>query len=127
MTRITQFLKNYEYAIIAWVIIIWLVTMAIYYSWDRGVIGAFIILGGGIGQAFAALGVWVGLVPVVGPLVVKVLTLPLIWLLNGIGTIVSYIAVKRGYTKDLVNTRVLAVVLLIGITGGFFLGKLFLA
>ncbi|OGU71705.1 MAG: hypothetical protein A3H45_04260, partial [Ignavibacteria bacterium RIFCSPLOWO2_02_FULL_55_14] len=119
MTRITQFLKNYEYAIIAWVIIIWLVTMAIYYSWDREVIGAFIILVGVIGQAFAALGVWVGLVPVVGPLVVKVLTLPLIWLLNGIGTIVSYIAIKRGYTKDLVNTRVLAVVLLIGITVGF--------
>ncbi|HAV24462.1 MAG: hypothetical protein A2X67_10450 [Ignavibacteria bacterium GWA2_55_11] len=124
MTRITQFLKNYEYAIIAWVIIIWLVTMAIYYSWDREVIGAFIILVGVIGQAFAALGVWVGLVPVVGPLVVKVLTLPLIWLLNGIGTIVSYIAIKRGYTKDLVNTRVLAVVLLIGITVGFILGKL---
>src|SRR3972149_59162 len=124
MTRITQFLKNYEYAIIAWVIIIWLVTMAIYYSWDREVIGAFIILVGVIGQAFAALGGWGGLVPAGGALVVKVLTLPLIWLLNGIGTIVSYIAIKRGYTKDLVNTRVLAVVLLIGITVGFILGKL---
>jgi hypothetical protein len=124
MNRFVQFLKNYEYAIIAWVIIIWLVTMSIYYSWDREVIGAFIILIGIIGQAFGALAVWVGLVPFVGPLVVKVLTLPFIWLLNGIGTIVSYIAIKRGYTKDLVNTRVLAVVLLIGITVGYILGKL---
>src|SRR3989304_5686647 len=124
MTRITQFLKNYEYAIIAWVIIIWLVTMAIYYSWDREVIGAFIILVGVVGQAFAALGVWVGLVPIVGPLVVKVLSWPLIWLLNGIGYIASVIAIKRGYTKDILNTRVMALMLLIGITIGYILGKL---
>lgn len=125
MNRFTQFLRNYEYAIIAWVIIIWLVVMAIYYSLDRQIIGAIVLLVGIIGQAFAALGVWVGLVPVVGPLVVKILSLPFIWLLNGVGYIVSYVAIHRGFKKEVLNTRVMTIMLLIGIAVGYILGKLF--
>lgn len=124
MNRFTQFLRNYEYAIIAWVIIIWLVVMAIYYSLDRQIIGAIVLLVGIIGQAFAALGVWVGLVPVVGPLVVKILSLPFIWLLNGVGYIVSYIAIHRGFKKEVLNTRIMTIMLLIGITVGYILGKI---
>ena len=125
MGRIKAFIKNYENALIAWIIIIWVVAMGIYYSWDEEVLGATVILVGILGQAFAALGVWVGLVPVVGPLVVKALSIPLIWLLNGIGYIASIIAIKRGYTKEIINTRIMAVMVLIGITIGYILGKIF--
>ncbi|MEK6649823.1 MAG: hypothetical protein AABY75_02510 [Bacteroidota bacterium] len=124
MNRVTRFLKNYENAIIAWVVIIWVVAMGIYYSWDRTLITAAVILVGTLGQAFAALGIWVGLVPVVGPLVVHVLALPFIWLLNGLGYIVSVLAIKRGYTKDIIATRAMTIMLLIGITVGYILGKL---
>ena len=125
MGRIKTFLKNYENALIAWIIIAWVIAMGIYYSWDEAVLGAVIILVGILGQAFAALGVWVGLVPIVGPLVVKALSIPLIWLLNGIGYIASIIAIKRGYTKEILNTRIMAIMVLIGITIGYILGKLF--
>jgi len=125
MGRLRTFFKNYENALIAWIIIAWIVVMGIYYSWDQYVLGALILLVGIVGQAFAALGVWVGLVPIVGPLVVKALTIPLIWLLNGIGYIASIIAIKRGYTKEILNTRIMAVMVLIGITIGYILGKLF--
>lgn len=124
MNRLTSFLKNYENAIIAWVVIIWVVIMGIYYSWDRTLITAAVILVGTVGQAFAALGIWVGLVPVVGPLIVHVLALPFIWILNGLGYIVSVLAIKRGYTKDIVATRAMTIMLLIGITVGYILGKL---
>lgn len=124
MNRLTRFLKNYENAIVAWVVIIWVVTMGIYYSWDRTLITAAVILVGTLGQAFAALGIWVGLVPVVGPLIVHVLALPFIWILNGLGYIVSVIAIKRGYTKDIIATRAMTVMLLIGVTVGYILGKL---
>ena len=70
------------------------------------------------------MGIWVGLVPVVGPLVVHVLALPFIWILNGLGYIVSLIAIKRGYTKDIIATRAMTIMLLIGITVGYILGKL---
>jgi hypothetical protein len=125
MGRFGQFLRNYENALIAWIVIAWVVVMGIHYSWDEELLGAVVLLVGILGQAFAALGVWVGLVPVVGPLVVKVLSIPLIWLLNGIGYIASLIAIKRGYTKEILNTRVMALMVLIGITIGYILGKLF--
>jgi hypothetical protein len=124
MNRFVRFLKNYESALVAWVVILWVVVMGIYYSWDRSLITAAVILVGTIGQAFAALGVWVGLVPVVGPLVVHFLALPFVWLLNGLGYLVSVIAIKRGYTKDIVATRAMTVMLLIGLTVGYILGKI---
>lgn len=124
MGRIKQFLRNYENALIAWVVIIWVVWMGIYYEWDRHIIGATVILVGIFGQAFAALGIWVGFVPVVGPMIVHVLSLPLVWILNGIGSIVSIIAIKRGYTKDIVATRAMTIMLLIGLTVGYILGKI---
>ncbi len=124
MGRIRQFLRNYENAIIAWVVIVWVVWMGIYYSWDRQIIGAAVILIGTLGQAFAALGIWVAFVPVIGPMVVHVLSLPFVWLLNGVGYIVSVIAIKRGYTKDIVATRAMTIMLLIGFTLGYILGKL---
>ena len=49
-------------------------------------------------KAFAGLGAVVTLIPVVGPLIVKVLALPFFWLVNGLGYIVSVIAIKKGYT-----------------------------
>jgi hypothetical protein len=124
MNRLVRFLKNYETALVAWVVILWVVAMGIHYSWDRSLITAAVILVGTVGQAFAALGVWVGLVPVVGPLIVHFLALPIIWLLNGLGYIVSVIAIKRGYTKDIVATRAMTVMLLIGLTVGYILGKI---
>jgi len=124
MNRFTRFLKNYENAIVAWVIMAWVVVMGIYYTWDRSLVTAAVILVGTIGQAFAALGIWVGLVPVVGPLIVHVLALPFVWILNGLGYIVSVIAIKRGYTKDIIATRAMTIMLLIGITVGYILGKL---
>ncbi len=123
MGRIRTFLKNYENALIAWIIIVWILVMGVYYSWDEELLGAVILLVGILGQAFAALGAWVGLVPVVGPMVVKVLSVPLIWLLNGIGYIASIIAIRRGYTKEILNTRIMALMVLIGITIGYILGK----
>ena len=47
-----------------------------------------------------------------------------IWLLNGVGYLVSYIAIKRGYAKDVLTYRGLTVAVIIGICIGFVLGKL---
>jgi hypothetical protein len=64
----------------------------------------------------------IGLVPVIGPLVVKVLSLSIIWLLNAIGYIVSFVAIKRGYSKDVLTYRGLTIALIIGIIIGYVLG-----
>ena len=75
-------------------------------------------------KAFAGLGAVVTLIPVVGPLIVKVFALPFFWLVNGLGYIVSVIAIKKGYTKEMVRSRVLTLALLVGILIGYILGHL---
>jgi len=115
---------KYQYALIAWFAMAVVSVIGLYLGIDKHVIGGVVILVGLIGQAFAALVVWIGFVPFVGPLIAKVLALPFIWLINGIGYLASIIAIKRGYSKDVINYRVITVALLIGITIGYILGKL---
>jgi len=104
--------------------IIGIIAGGIYFSVDGGIVTAVVILIGIAGQAFAAVVAWVGLVPLVGPLIAQVLALPFVWLLNGVGYMVSLVAIKRGYSKDVINYRMATVTLIIGIIVGYILGKL---
>jgi len=124
MNKVVHFLSNYRNAILAWVVIAALIILGIELSVDRTIIGFVVLIVGLVGEAFAALGAWIAIVPLVGPLIVKVLALPFFWLLNGIGYLASIVAIKKGYGKDVVNVRVLTITLLVGVTIGFILGKL---
>jgi hypothetical protein len=64
------------------------------------------------------------LIPIVGPILVKVLSLSIIWLLNAVGYLVSYVAIKRGYSKDVLSYRGITIALLTGIVIGFVMGSL---
>ena len=123
MTKFSQFLSNYRNAIIAWIIIAVLVFVGIELGVDRPVIGFVVIIVGLLGEAFAALVAWIGLIPLVGPIIAKVLALPFFWILNGVGYLGSFVAIKRGYSKDVVNYRILTITLLVGVTIGYILGK----
>lgn len=124
MTRFQQFLYNYRNAILTWVVMVALIFLGIILHIDKALIGIVVLLVGLLGHAFAALVAWIALIPLIGPLVAKVLALPFFWLLNGIGYLASIIAIKKGYSRDVVNYRVLTMVLLIGVTIGYILGKL---
>jgi hypothetical protein len=122
--RIRSFFYNYSGPIISWLFIAALIWLGLSFNVDEHILGAIVILVGIVGQAFAALVAWIGLIPLIGPIVAKVLALPFIWILNGIGYLASAVAIKRGYTKDVLNYRVITFTLLIGITLGYVLGKL---
>jgi hypothetical protein len=124
MGRFKAFFIKYKYALIAWLLMGVLTVLGFCFGIDKHVVGGVVLLVGLIGQAFAALLVWISFTPVVGPIIAKVLALPFIWLINGIGYLASIIAIKRGYSKDVLNYRVITVALLIGITIGYILGKL---
>lgn len=124
MGKFEAFYIKYKYALIAWFAMVVLGLIGLYLGIDRHVIGGVVILVGLLGQAFAALVALIGIVPFVGPIIAKVLALPFIWLINGIGYLASIIAIKRGYSKDVINYRIITVALLIGITIGYILGKL---
>jgi hypothetical protein len=118
------FLKEYHYALFAWLAIAVSIAIGIAFGIDDHVIGAVVVLIGILGQAFTMLVAGIGFLPIVGPLAAKFLALPFIWILNGIGYLVSLVAIKRGYSKDVVTYRLITIALLIGITIGYILGKL---
>ncbi len=118
------FIHAFWKTILTWIIIVTFIVIAIQYDVDKTVIGSAVVIFGIISQAFVGLLNIIGIIPIVGPIIAKVLALPFFWLLNALGYFVSIIAIKRGYSKDVVNYRILTVILLIGIVIGFILGKI---
>jgi len=117
------FFQAFWKTIVTWVMLVTFVIIAIHYNVDKSVIGGSVVIFGIISQAFIGLINIIGLIPLVGPIVAKILALPLFWLINALGYFVSIVAIKKGYSKDVVNYRILTVVLLVGIVIGFILGK----
>lgn len=118
------FIHAFWKTILTWVVIVTFVIIAIHYNVDKTVIGSAVVIFGIISQAFIGLLNIIGIIPIIGPIIAKILALPFFWLLNALGYFVSIIAIKRGYSKDVVNYRILTVILLIGIVIGFILGKI---
>ena len=118
------FFQAFWKTILTWVLIITFIIIGLSLNMDKSILGGVIVIFGIISQAFVGLLNIIGLIPLVGPIVAKVLALPFFWLLNAMGYFVSILAIKRGYTKEVVNYRILTVVFLIGIVFGFILGKI---
>ena len=116
-----DFLRAFRKTIIIWIVLSIFVVVSIYFGVPKKIIGGGIIAIGWITGAFAGLMTMLALVPLIGPLIVSVLSLPVIWLLNGLGYFVSIVAIKKGYSKEVVNSRILTVVLIVGIVIGYLL------
>ncbi len=119
-----KFLKEYLKHFIIWGIIIALIVVSLYLGVEKKFVVFATLVLGIFTQAFVGLGALIAMIPFVGPLIIKVLTIPLFWILNAMGYYVSIIAIKRGYTKELIGSRVLTTALLVGIVVGYVLGHI---
>lgn len=115
--------RNAKIMLPLWVVMGFLVALAIHYQIDGRVIAGGVLLVGILSNAFAWLAGLVMLVPVIGPLVVKVLSIGFIWFLNAIGYLVAYLAIRRGYSKDVLTYRGLTIALIVGIVIGYVLAQ----
>ena len=106
-----------------WISLVLFVCVGYYRHWDATLVvsGTFIVAL--LSNAIAWLAVIIGMVPIAGPLIVKILALPFIWLLNAIGYVISLLAIRRGYTKDVLTYRGLTIALIVGIVIGYVVGK----
>jgi hypothetical protein len=116
--------RNWKVMLPLWIGIGGLVWLGLHFNVDRSVIAGSVVAVGLVSNAFAWLLGIIALVPIIGPIVVKVLSIGFIWLLNAVGYLVSYIAIRRGYSKDVLTYRGITVAVIIGIVIGFVLGKL---
>ena len=117
-------LLSYRKKIVIWMIAGGLIFTASYYGIDKKLIvfTAFII--GVFTEIFTGIGVLVAAIPVVGPMIIKIVSIPIFWILNALGTLVSGIAIKRGYATELAKGRIMTLALLIGMIIGYIIGNL---
>ncbi len=103
-------------------------TLAVFAAWHFGWHAKAVTTGVVLLAAASHVLAWIlgmiTLVPIIGPLLVKVLSLSIIWLLNAVGYLVSYVAIKRGYSKDVLTYRAVTIALITGIVIGFILASL---
>ena len=117
-------LLSYRKKIVIWMIAGGLIFTASYYGIDKKLIvfTAFII--GVFTEIFTGIGVLVAAIPVVGPMIIKIVSIPVFWILNALGTLVSGIAIKKGYATELAKGRIMTLALLIGMIIGYIVGNL---
>ena len=58
-------------------------------------------------------------------MIVKILTLPVFWLINGLSYFTSAYAIQKGYGEIIFKQRVVILILLIGIILGYVIGNFF--
>ena len=117
-------LLSYRKKIVIWMIAGCFIFAASYYGIDKKLIvfTAFII--GVFTEIFAGIGILVAAIPVVGPMIIKIVSIPIFWILNALGTLVSGIAIKKGYATELAKGRIMTLALLIGMIIGYIIGNL---
>jgi hypothetical protein len=115
---------TWKYMLPIWLTIVGLLWFAENLGWDIKVVAAGAFVFALLSDALVWLLGLIALLPVVGPLIVKALTLPVVWLLNAVGYLVSFMVIRRGYSKDVITYRALTVALIAGIVIGFVIGYL---
>ena len=124
MSNKISFFKNYKFHILLWILIGAAVVVALQYGVDEKIVVFTTLILGIFTQVFAGLGALIAMIPIIGPILIKIITIPFFWMINALGHGVSIVAIKKGYTNELVKSRVLTIALLIGIVLGYIMGNL---
>ena len=124
MSKKISFFKNYKFHILLWILIGVAVIVALQYGVDEKIVVFTTLVLVIFTQVFAGLGALIAMIPIIGPILIKVVTIPFFWMINALGHGVSIVAIKKGYTNELVKSRVLTIALLIGIVLGYIMGNL---
>ena len=115
---------SYRKKFILWVLIGGLISVALYYGIDKKLIVFLAFIVGVFTEIFAGIGILVAAIPVIGPMIIKIVSIPIFWILNALGTLVSGLAIKKGYATELARGRIMTLALLIGMIIGYIIGNL---
>ena len=116
--------KSYGRNILLGLILSTAIGVALHYGVDKKVIvfSAFII--GVFTELFVGVVALIAAIPLIGPMIIKIVSIPFFWVLNALGTLVSGIAIKKGYATELARGRIMTLALLIGMIIGYIIGNL---
>lgn len=117
------FRSNWKH-IVGWTLFLIAIIVALYFGVEKKIVVLVTVVLGVFTQFFAGISALIALIPFIGPLIVKVLAIPFFWLLNGLGYFVSIFAIKKGYSRELVGSRVLTFAVLVGLVLGYIIGHI---
>ena len=121
-------IQSYKWKILFWIILFTLIGLAIIYGPEYGInqrIVVLVTLGFGIfTQIFSGITSLIALIPFFGPFIIKVISIPIFYILNAVGWVVSGVAIKKCYANELSKSRTVTLALLIGIIIGYILGNI---
>ena len=98
---IKSFFKSHGKQISILVIVTLIILIALTYEIDTKIVVFGTVVLGVFTQAFAGVAALIATLPVVGPLIIKIFTIPIFWILNSMGYFVGAVAIKKGYRKEL--------------------------
>jgi hypothetical protein len=101
-----------------------IITLGIYLGWNKRILGIGVFLFALVSQGWASLVSLLGGLPIVGGILVRFLALPLLFLVNSIGNLLAFVAIKMGYKKEIRDTKLLAWTFAGGLLIGFVIGGL---
>jgi hypothetical protein len=120
---IKDFILTFWKTILIWIFIVIFILIALHFKVDKLVIGGIVVIFGLVTEAFIGILGIICLVPILGPIIAKILALPLFWIINSLGYFLSIIAIKKGYSREVISYRILTIVFLVGIVVGFIIGR----
>ncbi len=122
--KIITYIKSNPKIILVLIGICITVYLMLYFQLDIRAITIITLLLGYMTNIFTGLVALIGFIPIIGPLIIKVFSIPFFWFMNGLGYFTSAYAIKKGYGKDILRHRLITFALLIGIVLGYILGHL---
>ena len=114
----------YYKKIIFWILLTTAFICSTNYGIDKKIIVFIAFVISVFTEVFVGLSALVATIPVVGPMIIKIVTIPVFWIFNAMGTLVSGLAIKKGYATELARGRVLTLALLVGTILGYIIGNL---
>ena len=127
MNKITL-VSKLKWKILVWIILMILLILAFFYGHQYGINQRIIILItlvlGTFTQIFSGITSLIALIPFFGPFILKVISIPIFYILNAMGWVVSAVAIKKGYVNELSKSRTITLALLVGIIIGYILGNI---
>ena len=102
-----------------------MIKLMLFFQLDVRIITIITITIGYITNFFSSLLLLIGLIPIIGPMIIKIFTLPTFWLINGLSYFTSAYAIQKGYGEILFKQKIVILILLLGVVIGYILGNIF--
>ena len=122
--KLIHYIKSNPKTILILIGICTTIYLMLYFQLDIRAITIITLLLGYLMNIYAGLIALISLIPIIGPLIVNVITIPFFWIINSMSYFTSAYAIKKGYGSDMLSHRIITIALLIGIILGYILGHL---